>query len=69
MNLSIKIRENPNYSLLYTPNELEILEELVEPLSPVGKEMIKAYDFKTNYWSAIPGGIPFKLVNGICIKK
>ena len=30
--------------------------------------MRKSYDFKTNYWSAIPGGIPSKLVNGICVK-
>ena len=26
------------------------------------------YDFKTNYWSAIPGGIPSEFVNGVCIK-
>ena len=59
---------NPNYSSLYTSNELEILEELIEPLSPAGKDMRKPYDFKTNYWSAIPGGIPSELINGICIK-
>lgn len=59
---------NPNYSSLYSSDELEILEELVEPLSPAGKDMRTSYDFKTNYWSAIPGGIPSKLVNGICVK-
>ena len=26
-------------------------------------------EFKTNYWSAIPGGIPPFLINGICIKR
>ena len=59
---------NPNYSSQYTSDELIILEELIEPLSPAGKNMRKSYDFKTNYWSAIPGGIPSKLVNGICVK-
>lgn len=59
---------NPNYSSLYTSDELEILEELIEPISPAGKNMRKPYDFKTNYWSAIPGGIPSELINGICIK-
>ena len=59
---------NPNYMTLYTPDELKILEELIEPLSPAGRDMRKPYEFKTNYWSAIPGGIPSKLVNGICIK-
>lgn len=61
-------KENPNYDSLYNPDELEILEELIEPLSPAGKDMRKSYVFKTNYWSAIPGGIPSKLVNGICVK-
>ena len=28
----------------------------------------KSFEFKTNYWSAIPGGIPSKLINGICVK-
>ena len=59
---------NPNYSSLYSSDELEILEKLIEPLSPAGKDMRKSYDFKTNYWSAIPGGIPSSLINGICIK-
>lgn len=61
-------QNNPNYSSLYTFDELNILEELIEPLSPAGKSMRKSYDFKTNYWSAIPGGIPSNLVNGICVK-
>ena len=61
-------QDNPDYCSLYTPDELEILEQLIEPLSPAGKGMRKPYDFKTNYWSAIPGGIPAELVNGICVK-
>lgn len=61
-------QNNPNYRSLYTPSELEILEELIEPLSPAGKYMRKPFNTKTNYWSAIPGGIPSFLVNGICVK-
>ena len=61
-------QNNPDYASLYTSDELKILEELIEPLSPAGKDMRKPYNFKTNYWSAIPGGIPAKLVNGICVK-
>ena len=59
---------NPDYKSLYTSDELKILEELIEPLSPAGKNMRTEYDFKTNYWSAIPGGIPSCFINGICIK-
>lgn len=59
---------NKDYASLYTADELEILEKLIEPISPCGKDMRKSYDSKSNYWSAIPGGIPSELVNGICIK-
>lgn len=53
---------------MYTKEEIDLLDKLVEPLSPSGKDMRKNYDYKTNYWSAIPGGIPPFLINGICIK-
>ena len=42
---------------------------LIEPLSPAGTDMRNKYNSKTNYWSAIPGGIPSRIVNGLCIKK
>lgn len=54
---------------IYTKEEIDLLENLIEPLSPAGKGMRYEYEFKTNYWSAIPGGIPPFLINGICIKK
>ena len=54
---------------IYTKEEIDLLENLIEPLSPSGKGMRHKYDFKTNYWSAIPGGIPPFLINGVCIKK
>lgn len=53
---------------LYTKEEIEMFDKLIEPLSPAGLDMRKEYEFKTNYWSAIPGGIPSFLINGICIK-
>lgn len=57
-----------NYKSLYTDSELALLEELIEPLSPAGKNMHHKITSKTNYWSAIPGGIPSSLIVGICIK-
>lgn len=57
-----------NYASLYTLEELEILEKLIEPISPSGRNMRRPYINKTNYWSAIPGGIPSLLVNGIRVK-
>ena len=57
-----------NLHSLYTEEEIELFDKLIEPLSPAGKDMRKDYDFKTNYWSAIPGGIPAFLINGICVK-
>ena len=59
---------NPNYKSLYTEDELKMLEELIEPLSPAGMDMRRDYNSKTNYWSAIPGGVPSELINGVCIK-
>lgn len=50
----------------YTTEEIAIFDNLIEPNSPAGK------DFHLNNtppycnWSAIPGGIPSSLVNGIC---
>ena len=54
---------------IYTKEEIDLLENLIEPLSPAGRNMRYEHEFKTNYWSAIPGGIPPFLINGVCIKK
>lgn len=53
---------------IYTSDEIELFEKIIEPFSPGGrnyhtKEMLPYCD-----WSAIPGGIPSILVNGICTK-
>ena len=57
-----------NLSEIYNSSEIDLFANLIEPLSPGGKNMRKNYEFKTNYWSAVPGGIPSFLINGICIK-
>lgn len=66
---NIKNKYPEKINEIYTPDEIEILEGLIESLSPCGKNMRASYDTKTNYWSAIPGGIPSPLVNGVCVKK
>ena len=53
---------------IYTSDEIELFEQIIEPFSPGGrnyhtKDMLPYCD-----WSAIPGGIPSTLVNGICTK-
>lgn len=65
------IKKNNNESIRnkYSDEEIELFDKLIEPISPAGTDMRKDYDFKFNYWSAIPGGIPSFLINGICIKK
>ncbi len=65
----IKQEDKSKLNELYTKEEIELFDKLIEPFSPAGKNMRKPYDFSVNYWSAIPGGIPSFLVNGICIKK
>lgn len=64
----IKKENEVELQTLYTEEELDLFDRLIEPLSPAGKDMRKNYEFKTNYWSAIPGGIPSYLINGVCIK-
>jgi hypothetical protein len=61
-------RDNPEkLDELFTDKEIELLDIILE--------FSKAsYDFRDKknrpyyYWSAIPGGIPSSLVNGVCIK-
>ena len=65
----IKEMDNDKIKDLYALDEIKLFDELIELFSPYGIGMIKKYDYKTNYWSAIPGGIPLFLINGICIKR
>ena len=65
----IKQLKPEQISKIYTSEEIEIFDQIIEPFSPSGK------DFHINNilpycdWSAIPGGIPSALVNGICTNK
>lgn len=66
--VKIKQLSPEKISELYTSEELELFEQIIEPFSPCGrnfhiKNMLPQCD-----WSAIPGGIPSALVNGICTK-
>ena len=65
---NIKKTDPSKLSEIYTSDEIELFDKLIEPLSPAGAMMRSDYDSKFNYWSAIVGGIPSSLVNGVCIK-
>lgn len=65
----IKSNDPSKLAELYTSEEIEVFDKLIEPISPAGIDMRSDYDSKFNYWSAIVGGIPSSLVNGICIKR
>ena len=55
---------------IYLPEEIMLFESLIAPLSPAGKNYHddSKKDKPFFHWSAIPGGIPSELVNGICLK-
>lgn len=53
---------------LYSEEEIELFESIIEPFSPAGKNYHTKDLLPYCDWSAIPGGIPSALVNGICIK-
>ena len=56
-----KLHEN------YSEEEIELFESIIEPFSPGGKNFHTKNLLPYCDWSAIPGGIPSALVNGICI--
>lgn len=64
----VKQQEPEKLNESYTVDEIKMFESIIEPFSYAGR------DFHTNDslpycdWSAIPGGIPSSLINGICIK-
>ena len=49
----------------FSPEEIELFETLIEPLSPAGTDMYK--QSRTASWMAIPGGVPPFLVKGIML--
>lgn len=67
----IKNTEPEKLDFLYSKEKREIFDKVIEPDSP-GSNCIASLSESNilpySDWSAIPGGIPAKLVNGICIK-
>lgn len=53
---------------IYTNDEIELFEQIIEPFSPAGRNYHTRDMLPYCDWSAIPGGIPSTFVNGICIK-
>ena len=65
----IKQEQPESLSDIYTEEEIKLFDRLIEPISPAGKKFHtkEAFNFRQD-WSAIPGGIPATLINGICTK-
>ena len=63
----IKKTEPERINELYTSDEINLLD-VIEHFSPAGKDFHDIENRPYYYWSAIPGGIPSLLVNGICVK-
>lgn len=53
---------------MYSEEEIELFDQVIEPFSPYGKVFHVEGMLPRCDWSAIPGGIPSSLVNGICTK-
>ena len=53
---------------IYSKEEMQLLGGVIEEFSHAGKDFHDREDRLYYYWSAIPGGIPPLLINGICIK-
>lgn len=66
-----KIKQTNPESLLemYSNEEIFMFDKLIEPISKAGKRFHMNPRMPFYYWQAIPGGIPSKLINGICINE
>lgn len=64
----IKLKNPEKVSEIYTDDEVRLFEQIIEPFSPGGKNYHTNNMLPYSDWSAIPGGIPSELVNGICTK-
>lgn len=64
----IKNTNPEKLEVIYNKEEMKLLGGVIEEISPAGKDFHDKEDRPYYYWSAIPGGIPSLLINGICIK-
>ena len=53
---------------IYSQEEIELFDQIIEPFSPASKNFHINWAVPFCDWSAIPGGIPSELVNGICTR-
>jgi hypothetical protein len=67
--LKDKLRDILKEEYGYDDIILDLFDEIVEPLSPAGKDFHDKENAPYYYWRAIPGGIPSSLVNGIQINE
>ncbi len=63
----VKLHEKEKLKEKYTDDEIWLLDFLYQ-VSPAGYDFHDSSDRPYYYWSAIPGGIPSNLINGICVK-
>lgn len=64
----IKQQTPEKLSEVYTSDEIEIFEQIIGPFSQSSRNYHTRDMLPYCDWSAIPGGIPSWLVNGICTK-
>lgn len=64
----VKQQDPDKITEMYSEEEIELFDQIIEPLSPGGKKFHIEDMLPYCDWSAIPGGIPSELVNGICTK-
>lgn len=62
----IRKTEKDKITSLYPKEIIDIYENLILPLSPSSSDFHDKFS-RTYFWSAIPGGIPPMLINGICL--
>ena len=63
-------QQNPEkLTKIYSKDEIELFDSIIEPFSLNGKDHHTKDILPYCDWSAIPGGIPSQLVNGICTKR
>ena len=62
----IRKTEKDKISSLYPKEIIDIYENLILPMSSSSSTFHDNFS-KTYFWSAIPGGIPPMLINGICL--
>lgn len=62
----IRKTEKEKITALYPKEIIDIYENLILPMSPSSSDFHDKFS-RTYFWSAIPGGIPPMLINGICL--